>query len=328
MSGKRTARGAALGLALALLLPQLLTSCQVMSQPTPMGLQYYDFEREVLGRQVRIDLYAMDATQAETAARAAFSRVADVEQRANDQHGISELRTAAAAAGVWIHVSADLFRMLEIALETARLSQGAFDPTVGPYVMLWNETRARGVLPPANRLEAAGRKVGWERVELDGQRRSLRVTESGMRLDLDALLHGYACDAALDALGEHDIVAARVQLGRTTAVSGEPPGEAGWLITVPAPEGGTRGVTLSWGAVAVAGLDEQQAVVDGQSYSEVIDPRTGLGLQQRSVAVIFERRACVADARALAVRVLGTQEGGEWIVRNDVEGWVFEPTQP
>jgi len=299
--------------------------CRLIARPTPMGLEYHAFEREVLGRTVRIDMYAIDGQQTEIAARAAFARVQEVEQRTNDKHGISELRTAAAAAGSWMPLSSDLFRTLEIALDTARLSNGAFDPTIGPYVMLWNETRSLNRLPPPRRLEAAGRKVGWQDVELDGQRRKLRVTKSGMRLDLHALMHGYMCEVVLEALSENSIVSARVQLGRVTAVSGEPPGEEGWLITVPAPEGGTRGITLSWGAVATAGLDEELALVEGRTYSEVLDPRTGLGLESRAVAVVIDRNACRADARALAVRVLGPQAGGEWIVAQNLEGWVFEP---
>ena len=309
-------------LACAALLTQ---GCRLISQPTPMGLEYHAFEREVLGRTVRIDMYTLDGEQAELAANAAFARVKEVEQRTNDRHGISELRTAAAAAGSWMPLSSDLFRTLEVALETARLSNGAFDPTVGPYVMLWNETRTRNSLPAPERLEAAGRKVGWQDIELDGRRQKLRVTKSGMRLDLYALMHGYMCDVVLEALGEHSIVAARVQLGRVTAVSGEPPGEDGWLITVPTPEGGTRANTMSWGAVATAGLDEELALVDGRTYSEVLDPRTGLGLESRAVAVVIDRSACRADARALAVRVRGPQAGGEWIVAHGLQGWVFEP---
>ena len=141
-------------LACAALLTQ---GCRLISQPTPMGLEYHAFEREVLGRTVRIDMYTLDGEQAELAANAAFARVKEVEQRTNDRHGISELRTAAAAAGSWMPLSSDLFRTLEVALETARLSNGAFDPTVGPYVMLWNETRTRNSLPaPERRVRGCG----------------------------------------------------------------------------------------------------------------------------------------------------------------------------
>ncbi|HEX6049522.1 MAG TPA: FAD:protein FMN transferase, partial [Gemmatimonadaceae bacterium] len=86
---------------------------------------------------VRMVVYATGDSLARAAARAAFGRIAALELILSDYRPQSELRALERAAGNWVVVSADLFRVLEQAVHVARETGGAFDPTVGPVVALW-----------------------------------------------------------------------------------------------------------------------------------------------------------------------------------------------
>ena len=62
--------------------------------------------------------------------------------------------------GTPVPVSADLFDVLQRAQKVSKLSDGAFDVTVGPYVRLWRFARKRKVLPTPAEIAAARAAVG------------------------------------------------------------------------------------------------------------------------------------------------------------------------
>jgi thiamine biosynthesis lipoprotein len=99
-------------------------------------------------------LHAADETRARAVARAAFARIATLDAMMSDYRPDSELRRLAERQREWTVVSAELFTVLARAVEIARATDGAFDPTVGPLVALWREAR---------RTDAAGARSGRRR---------------------------------------------------------------------------------------------------------------------------------------------------------------------
>jgi thiamine biosynthesis lipoprotein len=137
-----------------------------------------------MGVQVRIVAYAPDALAAERAARAAFARIAALEDLLSDYRPTSELmRLCARAGGRPVAVSPELFFVLARAQEMARRSDGAFDVTVGPLVALWRRARRSGALPTLRELRAARALVGWRKVRLDPSKRTVQLLTPGMQLD-------------------------------------------------------------------------------------------------------------------------------------------------
>ena len=66
----------------------------------------------------------------------------------SDYRSDSELmRLCRQAGGDPVHVSDELFFVLSRAQEVSRISDGAFDVTVGPVVKLWRRVRRTGRLP-------------------------------------------------------------------------------------------------------------------------------------------------------------------------------------
>ena len=80
--------------------------------------------------------------------------------------------------------------MLERAVEIARATDGAFDPTVGPLVLLWREARQTARMPDASAIARAREAVGWQRIEFDKSRRAVRLSGPDMRLDLGGIAKG------------------------------------------------------------------------------------------------------------------------------------------
>ena len=252
------------------------------------------------------------------AAQAAFERVTALDGIMSDYRDTSELmHLCKKAGGGPIRVSDDLFFVLSHGQEVSRRSHGAFDVTVGPVVRLWRRARRTGQLPDAEELARARALVGHEKMHLDAKAHTVELDRAGMRLDLGGIGKGYAADAALEVLGQHGITRALVAAGGDIAVSAPPPGTDGWTIDIAPledPQGQPgRSLLLRDAAVSTSGDAEQHVEIDGQRYSHIVDPRTGLGLVGRASVTVVARHGIDSDPWTKVVSVLGPKEGLEII---------------
>lgn len=269
----------------------------------------HEFTEVHLGVATRIVLYADEAT-ARAAARAAFARIAALEDVMSDWRPETEISRLSAPPDSWVPVSAELFTVLERALQVAWASQGAFDPTVGPYVALWRETRRTGRLPAESTLTAVRRRVGWRMVSLDTAARAVRLGVPGMRLDLGGIAKGHILGRALATLRAHGVGAALIEAGGDVVVGDPPPDRPGWVIEIAGAEGVHANV-----AVSTSGTGEQNVEIGGVGYAHVVDPRTGLGVTTRRTVTVVASDAATADALATALVVLGAIDGAAVLAR-------------
>lgn len=274
-----------------------------------------------MGVDARLVVYAPDRPAAEVACTAAFARIAALDSLMSDYRRDSELmRLCDHAGGAPVRVSPDLFRVLRRAQEVAERSGGAFDVTVGPLVALWRKARKTGVLPDPAELERARRQVGWQKLQLDEGARTVRLTVTGMKLDLGGIAKGYADDEAQRVLRQHGITRALVEMGGDIVVSGPPPGTDGWTIRVPnaaddqghVPQAGTlpsaRGdLRFAHRAISTSGDTEQFVVIGARRYSHVVDPRTGEALTNRVQVTLTAPDGLTSDPLSTALCVLGRE---------------------
>ena len=275
------------------------------------ALERHEYAQLHMGVQARLIVYAPSTAEAESAAKAAYSRVAELEDVASDYRPTSELMRLCAKAGQGpVNVSDELFTLLSHAQEVSRRSDGAFDVTVGPYVKLWRVARKTKQLPDPQSLDKALKLVGWEKVKLDRDHRTVELSVPGMRLDLGGIAKGYAGDEAIRVLRAHGIHSALFEAGGDIVVSDAPPGNKGWSIQIIGSQADrTRTIELTNRGISTSGDTEQFVEIDGTRYSHVVDPRTGLGLTQRYAATVIARDGITSDALSTAACVLGPEDG-------------------
>ena len=147
----------------------------------------------------------------------------------------SELRRLCDTAGERkaVHVSPELWKVLEHAQQVSRQSGGTFDVTVGPVVRLWRRARRQKELPSPQALRQARELVGYQFVRLDAGRQTVELLKKGMRIDLGGIAKGYAMDEALAVLQRHGITRALVEAGGDMRLGDPPPGRAGWRVGIP-----------------------------------------------------------------------------------------------
>jgi len=260
-----------------------------------------------MGLPVRIVLYAADERSALEAARSAFARIAALDATLSDYRPDSELNRLSRTSGEWVHVSRDLFTVLRRAREIAEITGGAFDPTIGPLVALWRESRRLGRLPAEDAVADARARVGWRHLELDGGLRRARLAGPGMRLDLGGIAKGFALDEAREVLGSLGVRRVLLEAGGDIVVGDAPPGRSGWTIEVPGASAdfARRAAALENAALSASGGAAQFVEIDGARYSHVVDPATGLGLTRDATVYVICPDAATSDALATAISVGG-----------------------
>jgi thiamine biosynthesis lipoprotein len=278
------------------------------------GLHPYEAVEPHMGTLVRIKLYAAGEAEAQHAFRAAFDRIAQLDQVFSDYQPESELnRLCRAAAGRPVTVSRDLLRVLAASQQLAEESGGAFDITLGPVIRLWRQARREGKAPQEAALREAAARSGYRKLHLDLATGTAMLDQPGMQLDLGGIAKGDAADAALEVLAHLGIRRALVAVSGDLAFGDPPPDQAGWKIGIDpldhADREWTRVLELRNAAVSTSGSEEQHLDADGKRYSHIIDPSTNLGLTRPIKVTVIAPRGIEADSLATAVSVLGSQRG-------------------
>jgi len=267
-----------------------------------------------MGTLFTITLYATNKTSAEASAEAAFHRVAALDETMSDYRADSELmRLCDQPFGTPVPISKDLLDVFTRSQEISKLTDGAFDVTIGPCVRLWRFSRKRKTLPQPQELAAARAAVDWRNLRLDSRARTATLLLPNMRLDLGGIGKGYAADEALKILNGRGINRALVAASGDIAIGDPPPGEPGWKIGMTAIDIRTNDsagtLLLHNCGVSTSGDTEQFVEIDGIRYSHIVDPVTCLGRTNRIQDTVIAPNATTTDGLDTALNVMGVDRG-------------------
>ena len=228
----------------------------------------------------------------------------------------------------WFPVGEDTCRAVETAQRVSRLSDGAFDVTVGPLVNLWGFGPDPVQLepPPRSAIEAALERVDYRRLHTDCEQPALRKDRKDVYVDLSASAKGYAVDRLAELLDSRNVERYLVEIGGELRLRGLNADGEQWSIAIETPSDGERAVgriiRLSDKAMATSGDYRNFFEYRGKRYSHTIDPRTGRPTTHglASVTVIGDN-AAFADALATALLVLGPTEGFDLAAREGLPAY-------
>lgn len=221
----------------------------------------------------------------------------------------------------------ELFDFLARCLDYSRVSDGAFDITVGPLMRAWGFFRGEGKYPTDAQLREALAPVGYRHVRLDRQVGTVNFDRPGVELDPGGVAKGYAVDRAAAILRSAGIRSALISAGGSSIFAiGHPPGAATWSIPIQDPLDSERSaltVRLKDQALSVSGSAEKFFEHEGRLYSHIMDPRTGRPVDGvLSVALITES-GIDGDALDNALFVLGPARSSGLIAKYRVHEALF-----
>jgi FAD:protein FMN transferase len=276
--------------------------------------QRQEFFHPQMGTLFQVILYAKDTLQGKAIAQELFDRIDTLNAIFSDYVENSEINRLSASAGTGqkVKVSPEMWHLIAVSQKVSKKSEGAFDLSIGPLSKLWRRAFRQSQFPATTEIEAAKIKVNYRLIQRFPLSKKIRLTESGMRLDAGGIAKGFAVDECFKILRKAGITSALVAAGGDIRVGAAPPDKKAWVIASKGlnGKGETVDVELSLNHKAVSTSGDTYRFLDweGQRYSHIIDPRTGLGIQHRQFSRLTGPKATLSDALATAINVLNTED--------------------
>lgn len=223
----------------------------------------------------------------------------------------------------WFTLSPETFTVLSRSIDIWQQSEGAFDPTVGRLVRLWDFGPDRDAqLPTDDEIAAALTSVGCDLLELDDMLSAVRKRHPEVEIDLSAIAKGYAVDQVALLLDADGVSNYMVEIGGEVRVRGVRADGEPWKIGLEKPIEEIREsyvvLPVSNISLATSGDYRNAYMVDGVRYSHTIDPQTGRPVQHPPGSVSVLADDCMtADAVATALMVMGSERGLSWVEEHD-----------
>ena len=200
----------------------------------------------------------------------------------------------------WFEVDEELARVVKVALDVARKTGGAFDPTVAPLVNLYrfgpNKTPITE-LPSDETINEIKKSIGYDKIETRLDPPAIRKTTPSATLDLSGVAKGFAVDLVAQALEELGFEDYMIEVGgeiraRGLKVDSYANAQTPWTLGIQTPEVRAKDDETTSrspdiyrfvrfpnretsGALATSGDYNNYLTCGAVRFSHIIDPRTG-----------------------------------------------------
>lgn len=276
-------------------------------------------QRMIMGTVSKVIVVAKDRAQAIACIEKVFQEQHRIEAVMSFHRADSELSMLNSKAYQGpVEVTTELLELVQKAVQISRLSHGGFDITVGPLVKLWRQAGQSQSLPTDQQIGSVLQKVGYHRLQIDPDHRTIKFLAEGMMLDLGGIAKGYAVDRSIEIARQTGVLGCLVDLGGNIRCFGKAPeGRPYWIVGIQDPcQAGSFGpnaiamtLRLPDKAVATSGHYYRFQQIQGRSFSHIIDPRTGCPSQALASVTVVAPDATTADAFSTAISVLGLDQG-------------------
>ena len=270
----------------------------------------YEATHRAMGTSFTLVAYGQSSSYLEEVAAQVFQEIDALDDQMSNYKLDSELSSInREAAGHAVMVEPRLFSLIQDSLEYSRQSDGAFDITVGPLMKAWGFFRGQERLPSKSELAETLKRIGYQHVKLDASARTIRFDALGIEFDLGGIAKGYAVDRAVDILRDNGISQALISSGTSSIYAlGSPPNEKGWKISLRNPLDTSKAacvLRLQNLSLSVSGDYEKFFKVGGKVYAHIMDPHTGMPVENMLSTVLVSPSATDSDALSTAFYVEG-----------------------
>jgi FAD:protein FMN transferase len=276
--------------------------------------QSYECTNYAMGTYVQQTVYGSKCVKAATAAA---KNVGALENLISWRVSDSDIANLNHAAGTdWIQLDPKTIALLQISLDVAKKSEGAFEPTILPISSMWDFGGSNQHVPSADDLNKYLKYVSYNNLRIDTASSTASLKYHYMAVDLGAVGRGAACDEAVAAYKASGADCGIIAVGNSVGVYGTKSDQSAWHIAVRDPNGGEDQsvamgtIDLTSGFVSTSGPQEKKFSENGITYHHLLNPKTGFpennGLV--STTVVCDNGA-LSDALSTACFILGKEKG-------------------
>lgn len=276
----------------------------------------YETTNFAMGTYVNQTLYGGDTSTQIAAAAAANQAVADLDTLISwreDDSDIQKLNNHAGNRAVSMDPAT--VEVLQLALEIAEKTDGAYDPTILPLSLLWNFDEDTRTVPTGKDLKTYLQYVDYKQLEVDEEASTATLHKKHTAVDLGAIGKGAGCDAAIAAYADSGISHGIIAVGGSVGVYGTKPDGSKWMIGIRNPNSGDdinatmATLSIDRGFVSTSGTYEKTFQQDGVMYHHILDPKTGFPSDTDLVSVTVHcDNGALSDALSTACILLGVEK--------------------
>jgi FAD:protein FMN transferase len=269
----------------------------------------------VMNTIAKIIAVAPDEKTARLSIDSAFEKIYRIEKLMNRYDPNSQLsQVNRLAAKEPVKVDRELFDILRQSVYCSRLSDGAFDITVGPLVDLWRKCAEANSMPIDEQLAEVKKIIGCDKLLLDANDFSVRFAAEGMKLDLGGIAKGFAVDLAITQMKKAGTIGGLIDLGGQIGCFGTTEKKGKWIVGVRNPAKSEDNkiiarLALSDAAVSTSGNYERFYKIGDKHFSHIFNPATQKSADELKSVTIIASNGAQADALSTAVSVMGAQKG-------------------
>jgi ribosome-binding factor A len=225
-------------LAAILLVLGLLSAAAPLHADEKPEWERYEASASVMGSEMRIALYGPRKGTLASATVAAFEEARRIDRLISNYRPDSEWSRLNDEAGRGpVQVSQESVDLLTACIEYSRLSEGAFDVTVGRLVDAWGFFRGSGALPGGLRMQRALAATGYNHLKIDRSDNTVRFAVPNLALDPGGIGKGYAVERIAELLHRYGVKSALISAGTSTlyAIGAPPDQPEGWKVEIREP---------------------------------------------------------------------------------------------
>jgi thiamine biosynthesis lipoprotein len=276
----------------------------------PVHAEWVSRDEAIMGTRIAVELWATDPARGEALITRVMDEMRRVDALMSTYKPTSQVSLVnERAAREPVVVDADLFGLLQTALDYSRVTEGAFDITYASVGYLYDYRRH--IRPDDAAIAAALPAVDYRHVVLDSKTRSVRFTQAGVRIDLGGIAKGWAVDRGIELLQAAGVERAFVTAGVDTRIIGDRFGEP-WMVGIrdPREDGKVAArIPLVDAALSTSGDYERFFEADGVRYHHILSPSTGRPASAVRSVTIIGPTATRTDGLSKTIFVLGIDKG-------------------
>ena len=214
----------------------------------------------------------------------------------------------------------ETLELLGDALQIARRTNGAYDPTVYPLMQLWGFGTDHAKVPQDEEITKTLEQIGYEKLSDAAAPYAL---PSGMAIDLGGIGKGFAAKKVRVCMQEQGVTSAVVSLGGNVMLVGAKPDGSNWTVGLQDPDadgcfGYVSGKNVS---VVTSGGYQRYFEENGTRYCHILDPKTGWPAASGLASVtVVSSDDVLADGLSTALFVMGLEKAEAfWRESSDFE---------
>ena len=267
----------------------------------------------LMGSQFNITVVDKDSISAHQNITEVINEIDRIENLISEWRPHTQISQVNQNAGIKpVKVDSEVFDLTKRAIQYSRLSDGAFDVSIVAMDKIWKFDDSMQSLPSDEELQISIRNVGFNNIVLDSIQSTIFLSKKGMKIGFGSIGKGYAADRGRTVLMNKKIKGGIIDASGDIATWGTPVQEEFWKIGVKNPFKRNKLVSvlkLNNSAVATSGSYEKYAEINGNRYSHIINPKTGMPATGLTSVSVIGSSTEFANFLSTSIMVLGYKKG-------------------